>query len=121
MQAPAHPLLPSRVVPLPSTRPPPLLCTPQSLSDKLGWYAALTAINLLLLIARMLQLMDFQVGGPRRRGAGAAGGCGEEGLHLSLTPHISIHVLCWPGTTPDRRPPLGAPTPRPTRSRAWAW
>ena len=33
----------------------------QSLSDKLAWYAALTGINLLMLIARMLQLMDFQV------------------------------------------------------------
>lgn len=33
----------------------------QSLSDKLGWYAALTGINLLLLIASMLALMDFQV------------------------------------------------------------
>lgn len=38
----------------------------QALSDKLAWYAALTGINLLMLIARLLQLMDFQVGGAGR-------------------------------------------------------
>lgn len=34
----------------------------QALSDKLAWYAALTGISMLMLIARLLQLMDFQVG-----------------------------------------------------------
>lgn len=32
----------------------------QVLSDKLGWYAALTGFNLLLLVWRLLQTMDFQ-------------------------------------------------------------
>lgn len=38
----------------------------QALSDKLAWYAALTGISMLMLIARLLQLMDFQVGNKGR-------------------------------------------------------
>lgn len=44
-------------------RPSPVVpCAMQALSDKLAWYAALTGISMLMLIARLLQLMDFQVG-----------------------------------------------------------
>lgn len=81
------------LLPLPLSANQPASSVPrtpamQSLSDKLGWYAALTGINLMMLIARMLQLMDFQASHWYRIRVACAASAGHN-LTLRLPPPSS--------------------------------
>lgn len=99
----------------------------QGLSDKLAWYAALTGINLLMLIARLLQLLDFQVRWPLGCAApmqcmgrcslvcSVCWGAGRVTAHRSLAP--------WPTAAPAGcgDPLPGARRPRPAALWARVW